>query len=75
MTSPDVGTILGRYRIEERLGAGGMGVVWRAHDPELGRDVALKVLPDSMVADVGARTRLLREARAAAGRDDAWPAV
>ena len=43
-----------------------MGVVWRAHDPGLRRDVALKVLPDAMVADSEARTRLLREARAAA---------
>ena len=66
VTSPGVGTLLGRYRIEGRLGAGGMGVVWRAHDPELRRDVALKVLPDAMVADADARTRLLREARAAA---------
>ena len=66
MTSPGPGTILGRYRIQGMLGAGGMGVVWRAHDPRLRRDVALKVLPDAMVADADARTRLLREARAAA---------
>jgi eukaryotic-like serine/threonine-protein kinase len=66
VTSPSIGTLFGRYRIEGRLGAGGMGVVWRAHDPELRRDVALKVLPDEMVADGDARTRLLREARAAA---------
>ena len=57
---------LGRYRVEKRLGEGGMGVVWHAHDPRLRRDVALKVLPDALVADAGARDRLLREARAAA---------
>ena len=57
---------LDRYRIEGKLGEGGMGVVWRAHDPNLRRDVALKVLPDPLVADAEARARLLREARAAA---------
>jgi len=65
MSEPTPASI-GRYRIEAKLGEGGMGVVWRAHDPQLRRDVALKVLPDEMVADDVARARLLREARAAA---------
>jgi eukaryotic-like serine/threonine-protein kinase len=59
-------TTLGRYQIVERIGAGGMGEVYRAHDPLLTRDVAVKVLPPDTVADPLARTRLLREARTAA---------
>lgn len=61
------GTSVGRYTIVERLGAGGMGVVYRARDPELDRDVAIKLLrPDASATDTVQRTGdLLREGRAA----------
>lgn len=59
------GQILGPYRVLEQLGAGAMGVVFRAHDTRLDRDVALKVLPASALGDESARRRLLHEARTA----------
>lgn len=57
-----VGQTLAHYRILERIGAGGMGVVYRAHDERLDRDVALKVLPPGSLADETARKGFRREA-------------
>jgi eukaryotic-like serine/threonine-protein kinase len=62
----DRGTRLGPYQIAGLLGAGGMGEVYRAHDPRLGRDVAVKVLPAVWVSDADRRERFEREARAVA---------
>jgi serine/threonine protein kinase len=69
-----VGRRLGPYRIEARLGQGGMGVVYRASNDDDGRTVALKVLRDELVADDAYRRRLAREARAAAAVDHPNPA-
>ena len=65
---PSTRTLL-HYTILDRLGAGGMGVVYRALDTRLDRVVALKFLPSTVAADDGARRRLLVEARAAARLD------
>ena len=60
------GTLLGRYEIVAPVGAGGMGEVYRARDTELGREVAVKVLPADLARNPEARARFEREARAVA---------
>ena len=57
------GTKIGPYEALDQIGAGGMGVVYRARDPKLGRDVALKVLPDAFARDAERMARFQREAK------------
>ena len=57
------GTKLGPYEILSAIGAGGMGEVYRARDSKLGRDVAIKVLPEALARDAERMARFQREAK------------
>jgi len=58
-----IGRTLGRYRVIEKIGEGGMGEVYRATDTDLGRDVAIKILPEGFTRDPEHMARFKREAR------------
>ena len=71
VTTPTVGQVLGHYRIVEQIGAGGMGVVFLAHDEQLDRNVALKTLPQLGLLSEVARRQFRREALSLAKISDA----
>ena len=66
----NAGSLIAGYRLEERIGRGGMAVVFRAYDARLDRQVALKILAPGLSDGAAFRQRFIRESRAAAAVDD-----
>ena len=66
MSTPSIaaGQVLGHYRLIEKIGGGGQGEVYRAHDERIDRDVAVKILPFKVLPDDAARRRFRKEALA-----------
>ena len=64
-----IGRIVSQYEITEKIGSGGMGVVYKAFDKKLRRQVALKFMPPDLNADAEAKERFIQEARSAAALD------
>ena len=62
-----IGRTISHYEILEKLGAGGMGEIYKAHDPRLNRTVAIKALPAGSTGDPDRRRRFIQEAQAASG--------
>ncbi|MDX2436191.1 MAG: serine/threonine-protein kinase, partial [Acidobacteriota bacterium] len=62
-----LGSTISRYEIGAKIGAGGMGEVYRAHDPSIGRDVAIKILPENLRDEPSRLRRFEKEVRAAGG--------
>ena len=69
------GRLFGHYRVAEEISRGGMGIVYRATDTRLNRDVALKVLPDDLTDDADRRRRFIQEAQAASALEHPHIAV
>src|ERR1700693_5725747 len=65
-----IGQVISHYRIVEKLGAGGMGELYRARDEHLNRDVAFKILPPDSPGSADAGKRILHEARSASALND-----
>jgi serine/threonine-protein kinase len=66
-------SVIAHYRITAKLGEGGMGEVWRAMDTKLGREVAIKILPESFAQDADRLARFTREAHVLASLNHPTP--